>query len=126
MKNIRDNDFSDRRNTAAGAKATLLRNFLETKEAAELTRPAREEERLAVARAREERRAERERARRDAEERVLQQIAERQAAAQAVAAAEVEAREGAENRRIARVIEDEAARKAKRDLRYANRKARRN
>jgi len=49
---------------------------------------------------------------------------ERQAAIEAVAVAEIEARESAEKARIARVIEDETMRKAERDRRYANRKAR--
>ena len=47
-----------------------------------------------------------------------------EAAAQAAAQADAEAREHAEKARVARVIEDEAARKAARDQRYANRKAR--
>ena len=38
--------------------------------------------------------------------------------------AEATARAQAENARVSRVIEDEAARKAARDQRYANRKAR--
>lgn len=49
----------------------------------------------------------------------------RVAAIAAAATAEAEAREAAEKNRISRVIEDEAARKAERDRRYANRKARR-
>lgn len=53
------------------------------------------------------------------------EAAERQAAAHAAALAEAEAHEKAEKERVARVIEDEAAREAARDLRYANRKARR-
>lgn len=52
------------------------------------------------------------------------EAAEREAAITAAARAEVEARETADRDRIARVIEDEAARKAERDRRYANRKAR--
>jgi len=39
-------------------------------------------------------------------------------------AAETEARERAEKARIARLVDDEALRKAERDRRYANRKAR--
>jgi len=48
----------------------------------------------------------------------------RQAAVEAAAVTETEARAIAENARIAQVIEDEAVRKANRDRRYANRKAR--
>jgi len=40
-------------------------------------------------------------------------------------AAEIEAQKSAENARISLVVEDEAARKAERDRRYAARKARR-
>ena len=49
------------------------------------------------------------------------QLSDRLAAA---AEAEATARAQAENARVSRVIEDEAARKAARDQRYANRKAR--
>jgi len=49
---------------------------------------------------------------------------EQQEAADAAARAEAEGREKAANDRLSRVIEDENARKAARDLRYANRKAR--
>jgi len=124
LKNIRDNDLSERRKAAAEAKASLLRNYRIAKEAAEPTRLARQEERIAAAKVREELRAARERARLEEEERVQAEIVERQAAADAVAAADVEARQAAENKRISRVVEDEAARKAERDRRYANRKAR--
>ena len=124
MKNIRDNDLSERRKAAAEAKATLLRNYRVAKEAAEPTRLARQEERVAAAKVKEERRAARERAKLEEQQRVQAEIVERQAAADAVAAAEVAAREAAENKRISRVVEDEAARKAERDRRYANRKAR--
>jgi hypothetical protein len=124
LKNIRENDLSERRKAAAEAKATLLRNYRVAKEAAEPTRLARQEERVAAAKVREELRAARERAKLEEQQRVQAEIVERQAAADAVAAAEVAAREAAENKRISRVVEDEAARKAERDRRYANRKAR--
>jgi hypothetical protein len=124
LKNIRDNDLSERRKAAAEAKATLLRNYRVAKEAAEPTRLARQEERVAAAKVKEELRAARERAKLEEQQRVQAEIVERQAAADAVAAAEVAAREAAENKRISRVVEDEAARKAERDRRYANRKAR--
>jgi hypothetical protein len=124
LKNIRDNDLSERRNAAAEAKATLLHNYRVAKEAAEPTRLARQEERIAAAKVREELRAARKRAKLEEQERVQAEIAERQAAADAVATANVKAREAAENKRISRVLEDEATRKAERDRRYANRKAR--
>ena len=125
MKNSRSNDLSDRRGAAADAKAALLKRYRAAKEAAEPTRLARQEERLAVAAAREERRAERERVKREEQERLRAEAAERQAAIEAEARAEIEAREASARNRISRVIEDEAARKAERDRRYANRKARR-
>jgi len=50
--------------------------------------------------------------------------AQEQAAIVAAATAEIEARQSAENTRISRVVQDEAARKAERDRRYAARKAR--
>lgn len=79
---------------------------------------------MAVAAAREERRAARERLKRDEQNKTQAETAERQAAADAAARAEVEGREKAATDRVSRVIEDETARKAARDLRYANRKAR--
>ncbi|MDP9811209.1 membrane protein involved in colicin uptake [Rhizobium tibeticum] len=85
---------------------------------------ARQAERTAIVSAREERRVERERLKHEERVRVETQAAEQRAAAESEALAETEAREGAEKARIARVIEDEAARKAERDRRYANRKAR--
>lgn len=124
MKNTRDNDLADRRGAAADAKAALLQAHRAAKEAAEPSRLERQAERLAVAEAREARRAERERLKLEEQERVRAEAAEQQAIADAAARAEVEAREEAHRRRISRVIEDEAARKAARDLRYANRKAR--
>ena len=124
MKNTRDNDLFDRRNAAADAKAALLKAYRTAKEAAEPTLLARQKERMAVAEAREARRAKRERLKLEERERVQAESAERQAAADAAARAEVEAREKVEKDRVSRVIEDEAARKAARDLRYANRKAR--
>ena len=104
MKNIRDNDLSERRKAAAEAKASLLRNYRIAKEAAEPTRLARQEERIAAAKVREELRAARERARLEEQERIQAEIVERQAAADAVAAADVEARQAAENKRISRVV----------------------
>jgi hypothetical protein len=85
---------------------------------------AREAERVAVAAAREERRLERERVKLEEQERLVAEAAERQEAVVAAARAETEARETAEKGRMARLIEDEATRKADRDRRYANRKAR--
>ena len=113
LRNTKGNDLADRREAAAKAKAALLEAHRARVEAAEPTRLARQEERLAIAAAREERLAEREKAKRAAQEeaRIAAEAAERQAAIDAAAKAEVEAREKADNR-ISRVIADEAARKA--------------
>lgn len=93
-------------------------------EAAEPTREAKQAERLAIAEARETRRAERERVKLEDQNRVEAEAAEREAAVAAAARAETEAKQLADKNRITRVLEDEAARKAERDRRYANRKAR--
>ena len=124
MKNTRDNGLSDRRKATADAKKLLLENYRAAKAAAEPHIEARQAERMAVASAREERRAERERIKTEERE---QQLAAAKAAAEAAEAADradAEARLEAETSRINRVIEDEAPRKAKRDQRYASRKAR--
>jgi hypothetical protein len=82
-----------------------------------------------LATAREERRQERDRikleelARQKEQERIQAEAAEYQKAANVAARAQAEAREKTDNL-IARVISDEASRKAERDQRYANRKAR--
>ena len=124
MKNSRDHQLSDRRTAAADAKKALLNAYHSARIAAEPVKAARLAERASINAAREERRLERERLKLEEQARFEAEAAEQQAAAQAAAQAETEARESAEKARVARVIEDEAARKAARDLRYANRKAR--
>jgi len=124
LKKVGNNELSDRRAASADAKTALLNAFRAAKTAAEPGKMARQAERLAVVSAREERRLERERLKVEERKRVETEAAEKRAAAEAEALAVTEARESAENARIARVIEDEAARKAERDRRYANRKAR--
>ena len=129
LRKAKDNDLADRRTAAADAKAALLRKHQATKDAAEPTRLARQAERLAVATARDERHQERDRlkleelARQKEQERIQAEAAEYQTSANVAARAQAEAREKTDNM-IARVISDEAARKAERDQRYANRKAR--
>ena len=90
-------------------------------------RLARQEERRAISAARDERHAQRDRLKREKQEqeqrRIEAEAAEKQAAADAVAQAEKERRERAASL-IARTVKDEALRKAERDRRYANRKAR--
>jgi hypothetical protein len=124
LKNARNNELSDRRTASADAKTALLNAYRTAKTAAELTNLARQAERMAIAGAREERRLERERVKLEESERLVTEAAEQQAAMAAAARAETEARDAREKNRIARVVEDEAARKAERDRRYANRKAR--
>lgn len=80
-----------------------------------------------VAAARDARHAERDRLKREKhaqdQQRIEAEAAERQAAVDAVAQAERARRESVDSL-IARVVKDEALRKAERDQRYANRKAR--
>lgn len=124
MKNTRDNQLSDRRAASADAKSALLNAYRAAQLTAAPAKAARQAERALVAAARDERRQARERIKMEEEARISTEAAERQALSDAAALAETEARESAEKARVARVIEDEAARKAARDLRYANRKAR--
>jgi hypothetical protein len=124
LKNTRNNELADRRSAAADAKASRLQAFHAAKDAAEPTKLGRQAERQTVALAREERRAARERVKTEEMERVRAEAAEKDAAIAAAARAEIDAREAANKNRISRVIADEAARKAERDRRYANRKAR--
>ncbi|MCX2725770.1 DUF6481 family protein [Roseibium salinum] len=124
MKNIRNNEHSDRRSAAKDAKAALVEAFRAAKKAAEPTREARQTERRLIAEARDKRRSEREQMKLDEQNRVAAEAAARDAAVTAAARAEIDARELADKNRIERVLQDEAARKAERDRRYANRKAR--
>lgn len=129
MINTRTNDLSDRRSAAANAKAALLQSYRATREAAEPTRIARQEERLALAKARDERNTERDRTRHEERQKQLElkrleaETARQLAAADAAATVE-RARRETSGTPAMRVNKDEAARKAERDLRYANRKAR--
>ncbi len=124
MRTVKNKDLSDRRTTANDAKAAQLQAYRAAIQAAEPMREAKQAERLAIAEAREARRAERERVKLEEQNRIAAETAEREAAIAAAATAEADARELATKNRISRVIEDEAARKAERDRRYANRKAR--
>lgn len=121
------NDLTDRRTAAADARAALLQSFRANMTSADPTRLARQEERRQVAAARDARHAERDRLKRakhaQDQQRINSEAAERQAAVDAVAQAERARRESVDSL-IARVVKDEALRKAERDLRYANRKAR--
>jgi hypothetical protein len=120
MKNPRDNDFASRRNEAAASKAALLKAHRVTKDAADLTRKERE----AVSAARTERHAERAREKLDEQNEAQAAADVEKLAADAAAKAEVEAQEDLELDRVARATQDDADKKAERDQRYANRKAR--
>ncbi|MGP3699524.1 DUF6481 family protein [Rhodobacter sp. NSM] len=117
-------EYSDRRSDASNAKAALLEKFKSATAAPDLA--VKLAARAEVARARDARRAARE-----AEKLEQLQIAAAEAAAvveedvrrQAAEAAAIEASQRAQDRRIALVLSDEAARKTARDLRYAKRKA---
>lgn len=131
MTGFKDVSFADRRASAAIAKQAMLEKFKTRPgedDPAEIERKA---ERSRIAEARTARLAEKQAAR-EAEEAL--RAAEREAAAVAAEAeriaaeqaqiAEQAARDAQKLAMVARVMEDEAARKAARDLRYANRKAR--
>ncbi len=117
MKNLKE--LSERRAAAAQAKQQLLKKFEAAPKPDDPDMVAKRAEREAIAAAREARRADRERA---AQEDIARKAAEAEAIARA-ASAEADAREADAKNRIARVLVDEAERKAERDRRYAARKA---
>lgn len=121
---IKTKEYSDRRSDAFNAKAALLEKFRRATAAPDLA--AKLVARCEVARARDARRASRE-AERLAEQQIaaaeVAAVAEQEIRRQAAEAATIEASQSAQDRRIALVLSDEAARKTARDLRYAKRKA---
>ena len=125
LKNIGNSEFSDRRRAAAETKAALLKAYRAAQEAAEPTREAKQAERIATAEAREARRAARKQAKLDEQSRLDAETEEREAVLAAAARAEADARAKAGTGRTPPDRGDDATRKAERDLRYANRKARR-
>lgn len=124
MRAIKKTELSERRSTSAAAKAALLQAYRAAQKAAEPHRAAREQERIQIAEAREARKTAREQAKREEQARLDAEAREREAAIAKAATAEADAREQAYDKRIARVLDDEAMRKAMRDQRYAARKAR--
>lgn len=127
----REKDIFERRNAANEAKKALLERFKARPTEDDPAVVARKAERQAILAARAERDAEKaklkqERLAREAAERAAREAAAEQARleAEAKAAEESKLRESEENERIARLLADEAERKAKRDARYAARKAR--
>lgn len=131
MAIYREKDIFERRNAANEAKKALLERFKSKPAADDPAVLARQAERKAILEARAIREAEKarlkqERLAREAAEKAARE-AEAEAArveAEAKARAEAKIREAEENERIARLLADEAERKAKRDARYAARKQR--
>lgn len=131
MAVYREKDFHERRNAANDAKKALLEKFKARPAADDPQVLARQAERKAILEARAIREAEKERLKQERLAREAKERAEREAAeaearriAEEAAREEAKLREAEENERIARVLADEAERKAKRDARYAARKAR--
>lgn len=121
-------EYSNPQGDANKAKAALLEKFRNASVATDLS--AKLAAHAEVARARDARHAARDAAR-DAEKLAERQRVADEAAAvvaeemrrQAAEAAEIKASQSAQDRRIALVLSDEAARRSARDLRYAKRKA---
>lgn len=131
MAIYREKDVFERRNAANEAKQALLARFKARPGDDDPAVQARKAERQAILEAREKRNIEKEKLKqerlaREAEERRIREAAEEAARleAEARAAEEAKAREAEETDRISRLLADEAERKAKRDARYAARKAR--
>ena len=120
MRNPKENDFAGRRGDAADAKAAQLQAHRAAKEAAEPTRIARQEERQAAAEAKEARQAERTRMKLEEQERIKTEAL----AADASAKVAAETHDQVQKNPSSGVVDDETAKKAERDRRYANRKAR--
>lgn len=131
MAIYREKDFSERRNAADEARKALLERFKAKPAADDPAVLAKQAERKAILEARAVREAEKlkqkqERLAREAAEKAAREAAEEAARLEAEiqAAADAKIHEAEENERIARVLADEAERKAKRDARYAARKSR--
>lgn len=124
LRNQVHTNFNDRRQDAAEAKKKLLEKFKSAPKADDPEMAAKRAEREAIAKAREERQAERERVKLEEQARKEAEAKAEAEAAYAAANAEAIAREAEEKERIERAVADAAAMKAKRDERYAARKAR--
>lgn len=127
----REKDIFERRNAANEAKKALLERFKARPAADDPKVLARQAERQAILEARSIREAEKARLKqeklaREAAEKAAREAEEARlrAEAEAKAAEEAKIHAAEENERIGRLLADEAERKAKRDARYAARKAR--
>lgn len=125
MRHPNDNSFAERRKTADSAKRQLLAKFASAPKPTDPEMQERLAAREAIASARAARRAERDAVKAAENDRLLMEAAAIAEAAQAHEKAEAEARQAEVSNRVARVVADEAERKAERDRRYAARKARR-
>ena len=131
MAIYREKDVFERRNAANEAKKALLAKFNSRPSDDDPAVLARQAERKAILEARAIREAEKEKLKQERLAREAAERAKREAAAEAArlaaeeaARAEANQREAEETERIASLLTDEAERKAKRDARYAARKAR--
>lgn len=124
MATYKERNFADRRQSADEAKKALLEKFKARPAADDPAVQARAAERKAIAEAREKRETERREQKRLKAEQEARERTEREQAAELAARTEAQAKEQAEQDMVARLLADEAERKAKRDARYAARKAR--
>lgn len=124
MAIYKEKGFAERRQNADEARKALLEKFKSKPAADDPEVLAKQAERKAIAEARAAREAERLRAKREKAEQEARERAEREAAAAEAARLEAEAKARSEHDLIAQLAADEAERKAKRDARYAARKAR--
>ncbi|TIR93541.1 MAG: hypothetical protein E5X13_29025, partial [Mesorhizobium sp.] len=122
MAIYREKDIFERRNAANEAKKALLERFKSKPAADDPAVLARQAERKAILEARAIREAEKARLKQEKLAREAAEKAEREAVAEAAriaaeeaAAAEAKIREAEETERIARLLAEEAERKAKRD-----------
>jgi hypothetical protein len=132
MNTFNNSNFNDRKNAAASAKAALIEKLRSRPAPDDPVVLAKQAERKAIHEARQQRMAEREALRLEQEKREAEERAAQAAVVAAAAAerdrqleAERAAAEEARLQRAAKIIADEATRKAARDARYAARKARR-
>lgn len=124
MAIFKEKGFAERRQSAVEARKALLEKFKARPSEDDPEVQARRAEREAIAQARAQREAEKQRLKKEKAEREARDRAEREAAAAAKAEAEAAQKALSEEDLVSRLLADEAERKAKRDARYAARKAR--
>jgi hypothetical protein len=124
MRNIKDNDLAGRRSAAADAKSARLQAHRAAKAADEPSRVARQQERVLVAAAKDEREAERARLKLEEQAIARAEMALDLSATKFDALPPAETRGTGEETPAPSAVADEATQKAERDRRYAERKAR--